>query len=183
MLSFFTSALVSFLQSIAGEAEIKSFVFWGFGSFSKVGLSSMFLFSIPLVTVVVLCIPLIKPLNALLPGESHARSLGINIKMLRIRIVMFTGILVGVVTAFCGPIAFLGLASPHMARFLFKTANHLIILPGSILIGSILALSCDVIARLPGTDYALPLNTVCALMGAPVVIYLIFRGQNRRIIL
>jgi iron complex transport system permease protein len=183
MLSFFTSAMVSFLQSVAGESEIKAFVFWGFGSFANVGSAKLLLFTLPIVTVVLLSVTLIKPLNALLPGELHAKTMGVNIRLLRTQIVLFTGILVGVVTAFCGPIAFLGLASPHLARFLFKTADHRVILPGSLLIGSILALCCDVIARLPGTEYALPLNTVCAFMGAPVVVYLIFRGSKRQIIL
>ena len=183
MLSFFTSAIVSLLQSFASANAIKTFVFWGFGSFSGLGLSDLPLFIAPLVLIIILSPLFIKPLNALLLGEMHAGSMGINTKSLRIKIMLATGILVGVVTAFCGPIAFLGLASPHIARFVFKSVDHRIILPSTILLGGLLALICDIISRLPGSDYAIPLNTVCAFMGAPVVIYLIVAGRKKKFLL
>lgn len=183
MLSFFTSALVSLLQSFASDAAIKSYVFWGFGRFTGLSLSEIPFFIIPVFFIFLVSPFFIKPLNALLPGEMHASSMGINIKSLRIQIMLVTGILVGVITAFCGPIAFLGLAAPHIARFIFKSVDHRIILPATLFTGSLLALICDIIARLPGSDYAIPLNTVCAFMGAPVVIYLILAGRKRKFLL
>jgi len=182
MLSFFTSAIVSFLSSIASTSGLKAFVFWGFGSFADLGSSQLAYFSIPLF-ISLLAVPFfMKGLNALLLGEPHAKSLGVNPLNLRRNLIVVTGVLTGTVTAFCGPIAFIGLAAPHVARLVFRTANHRTLIPASLILGSIIALLCDVIARLPGLDYALPLNTVCALMGAPVVIYLIFKGRNKKMI-
>ena len=183
MLSFFTSAIVSFLSSIASTSGLKAFVFWGFGSFADLGSTQLSYFSIPVVLCLITVPFFMKGLNALLLGESHAKSLGVNPVKLRRNLILITGILTGTVTAFCGPIAFIGLAAPHVARFIFKTANHRTLIPASLILGSLIALLCDVIARLPGTDYALPLNTVCALMGAPVVIYLIFKGRSKKMIL
>lgn len=183
MLSFFTSAIVSLLQSFASADAIKAYIFWGFGSFSGVSLSDIPVFIFPILLVLTISPFFIKPLNALLLGEMHAGSMGINMKSLRIKIMAATGILAGVVTAFCGPVAFLGLASPHIARFVFKSVDHRIILPATILFGGIMALLCDIISRLPGSDYAIPLNTVCAFMGAPVVIYLIVAGRNKKFLL
>ena len=182
MLSFFTSAAVSLLQASADDSSLKAFVFWGFGSFSNISLSQLPVLIIPLVLIFVWSPFLAKPLNNLLPGELHAKSMGVDIKKLRLFLVLATGILVGVVTAFCGPIAFIGLTAPHLARMLYETPNHRTIVPVSLAVGGGLALICDLISRLPGTEYALPLNTVCAFMGAPVVIYLIFKGRKSRII-
>jgi len=183
MLSFFTSAIVSFLSSIASTSGLKAFVFWGFGSFADIGSNELSYFTIPVLICLLTAPFFMKGLNALLLGEPHAKSLGVNPLSLRRNLILVTGILTGTVTAFCGPIAFIGLAAPHIARFVFRTANHRTLIPASLILGSIIALLCDVIARLPGTDYALPLNTVCALMGAPVVIYLIFKGRNKKMIL
>lgn len=183
MLSFFTSAIVSLLQSFAPASSIKSFVFWGFGSFANLTPGQSPLFLIPVGIILTLSLFFVKPLNALLLGEMHAASMGIRVKSLRIQIMLATGILTGVITAFCGPVAFIGLASPHVARFIFRSVNHRIVLPSSILLGAVLALACDVIARLPGSDQALPLNTVCAFMGAPVVIYLIVSGRKKKFLL
>ncbi len=183
MLSFFASALVSLLQSFASESAIKAFVFWGFGSFSSVSSHDIWFFSLPLIAVIMSAPFFIKSLDSLLLGELHAASMGISVKATRLKIMLATGILTGVVTAFCGPVAFIGLAAPHIARFVFKTVNHRVILPASVLLGGILALLCDGIARLPGSDLAIPLNTVCAFMGAPVVIYLIVTGRKRRFLL
>ncbi len=183
MLSFFASAIVGFLQSMADEASLKAYIFWGFGTFANIKRSDLVVFAIPVLLVLALSPVLIKPLNALLPGELHARTLGVHIGRTRLRIMIATGILTGVVTAFCGPVAFIGLAAPHMARFTFKTMHHTIILPAAMLWGAMLALGCDVIARLPGLQASLPLNTVCALMGAPVVVYLIVAGNKRKMLL
>jgi iron complex transport system permease protein len=181
MLSFFTSAAVSILQAHADDSALKAFVFWGFGSFSQISFERLPLLVIPVLAVILISPVFIKPLNNLLPGELHAKSMGVRVGRLRLSLVLLTGIMVGTVTAFCGPIAFIGLAGPHIARFAFSTPNHRTILPASLVLGSVLALACDLISRLPGTDYALPLNTVCAFMGAPVVVYLIFKGRKKRI--
>jgi iron complex transport system permease protein len=183
MLSFFASSIVGFLQSIASETALKSYVFWGFGSFANVSLARLPVFIIPILAVMGLSPFLIKPLNALMLGELHAQSMGMGIRKLRLFTMGSTGILTGVVTAFCGPIAFIGLAAPHIARLVFGTVDHRIVLPASLLMGGALGLVCDTISRLPGLPQSLPLNTVCAFMGAPVVIYLIFAGRKKKIVL
>ncbi len=181
MLGFFASALVSLLQSIADEAALQAYVFWGFGTFGNVSRNALPYFAGPLVVVMLVSPLWIKSLNSLLPGEAHAQTMGVNTGQLRIALMVATGILVGTVTAFCGPIAFIGLAAPHLARFVFRTVNHRIILPFSLVMGGVLGLGCDLIARLPGLDAAIPLNTVTAFMGAPVVIYLILSSRKRTI--
>ncbi len=183
MLAFFSSAMISLLQSFASETAIKAFVFWGFGSFADLSLSRLGIFAIPLIICFILVPFLSKPLNAVLLGETHARSMGVSIKKFRWSVIVLTGVLTGVVTAFCGPVAFIGLASPHIARFIFKTVDHRKLIPAALLIGGLIGLVCDIIARLPGSHHALPLNTVCAFMGAPVVLYLIIQGRKRNILL
>ena len=108
--------------------------------------------------------------------------MGFDLRLIQTSLVISTGIMVGVITAFCGPVAFIGLTAPHLARMLFSTANIRIVLPGSLLIGSFLALLCDIIARWPFSEIALPLNTVCAFMGAPVIVYLILKGRKTKIL-
>ncbi len=183
MLSFFTSSIVSLLQSFASESQIKAFVFWGFGSFAGLGTDQLFYLILPIGLALLASPFLIKGLNALLLGEMHATSMGVNVKRLKLTAILLSGISAGTVTAFCGPIAFLGLATPHVVRLFFKSNDHRIILPGSVFMGAALALLCDLIARLPGSDLALPLNSVCAFMGAPVVIYLILKGRKRRMLI
>lgn len=180
MLSFFTSALVGLLQSMASEQALKAFVFWGFGSFASVSLPQMGTFGLPLILGILGALTLIKPLNALLLGEMHARAMGIHVNRLRIYIMLITGVLTGVVTAFCGPIAFIGLAAPHFARMATATMNHVWVMPATILCGACLGLTCDLISRWPFSDMSLPLNTVCAFMGAPVVVYLIFAARRKK---
>lgn len=119
-----------------------------------------------------------KPLNALLMGENYAQSMGLRIQYVRLFLVISTSILAGVVTAFCGPIAFLGLAVPHISRIIFKTSNHFILVPATLLLGACLLLICDLIAQMPGIDLILPINAVTSLFGAPVVIWLILRRKN-----
>ncbi len=180
MLGFFTSAAVGVLQTMADDASLKAFVFWGMGSFTGISLPQMWLYASPLALAMVFSLLLIKPLNALLLGEMHARSMGIHVGRLRIGIMLITGVLTGVVTAFCGPIAFVGLTAPHIARMLSGKVGHEVVLPLSVLAGAVLALLCDLIARRPFADTSLPLNTVCALMGAPVVVYLIFAARRKK---
>ncbi|HKK38614.1 MAG TPA: iron ABC transporter permease, partial [Cryomorphaceae bacterium] len=182
MLGFFTSAVVSLLQAYADDASLKTFVFWGFGSFSNIAFTQLPILLIPLAFIFLISPFFIKPLNHLLPGELHAKTMGVNVKSLQLSLVVATGIMVGVITAFCGPIAFIGLAAPHLARMLFSTPNHRTVLPATLILGGGLAVLCDLIARLPFSEYALPLNTVAAFMGAPVVVYLVFKGRKSRIL-
>ena len=121
---------------------------------------------------------LIKPLNALLLGENYAQSLGVNIKATRLKIIIITGILAGLSTAFCGPIAFIGIAIPHICRMLFKTANHRVLITANLLTGAIALLFCDVICQMPGTGFVLPINVITSLIGAPVVIWLILKQKQ-----
>ncbi len=178
MFGAFTSAIVSVLQYFSSAEEIQNFLFWTFGSTGNLSWLEMRVF-IPVVMVGILIGYLqAKPLNALLLGENYAQSMGLEIKKVRIGLVISTSLLAGVVTAFCGPIAFLGLAVPHMSRILFKSANHFILVPATLLLGGILLLVCDIIAQLPGIDLILPINAVTSLFGAPVVIWLIVKRKN-----
>jgi iron complex transport system permease protein len=154
-------------------------VIWTFGSLAGVSWVQLQIL-VPLVIIGVLVSFLLqKSLNALLLGEDYARGLGINIQRLRITLIIATTLLAGSVTAFSGPIAFLGLAVPHIARAILKTSNHTILIPASLLIGASLLLACDSIAQLPGSQTTLPLNAVTALFGAPIVIWVIIKSKNR----
>ena len=181
MLGFFASAIVSLLQAYADESSLKTFVFWGFGSFSNLAFDQIWMYTLPLALSIIIAPVFIKPLNHLLLGVLHAQSMGVHVKRLQLILVVITGLMVGIITAFCGPIAFVGLAVPHLARLLFSTPDHRTIVPASLLIGASVALFCDLVARMPFSELALPLNTVLAFMGAPVVIYLIFKGRKSQI--
>ncbi len=183
MMGYITSALVSVLSFYSQKEEIQTFVIWGFGSFSDVSWSQMQLFAPVVLLGLGLTIFLIKPMNALLLGEQYATSMGLNVKRTRILIIACTGLLAGTVTAFCGPIAFLGLAVPHLTRSWLNTSNHRMLLPGVILTGMALAISCDLISRLPGVDAVLPINAVTAMIGAPVVIWIIIRQRNLKAVM
>ena len=181
MLSFFTSALIGVLQSQATDQDLKAFVIWGFGSFGGLRLSQLPFFILPISFIVLASPFLSKQLNAYLLGAEHAQSLGIAVSRLRLISILMAGMLTAIVTAFCGPIAFIGLAGPHIARIVFRTSDHRLILPASLLVGGVLGLYCDVIARMPGSDSALPLNTVCSFIGAPIVIFLLIRQRKKSI--
>jgi len=181
MLSFFTSAVVSLLQAYADESALKTFVFWGFGSFSNLAFNQLVFFATPLVIIMLVSPLFVKALNHLLMGSLHAKAMGVPVKRLQLILVVLTGIMVGIITAFCGPIAFIGLSVPHLARLFFSTPDHRVVLPASLIIGASVALFCDLIARMPFSELALPLNTVCAFLGGPVVIYLIFKGRKNQI--
>lgn len=173
-----SSAMVSILQFFSQAENIQAYVVWSFGSLGSISWTELTVF-IPLLLIgLVGCLLLSKPLNALLIGENYAISIGLNIKMTRFLIILNTSVLAGTVTAFCGPIAFFGIAMPHLTRMLFNTSNHLLLTPLIILLGSILMLVFDTIAQLPGTEATLPINAVTSLFGAPFVIYLILRKRN-----
>lgn len=175
MFGSIAGALVSLLQNFANPDALKLFIVWTLGSLSSVGWSDMQLM-VPILLLGTLFVLLaLKPLNGLLLGEDYARGLGINVGRTRLFIVLATGLLAGGVTAFCGPIAFIGVAVPHIARGLFATSNHRVTIPACVLIGACLLLICDVLCSL--FTYPLPISTVSALFGAPVIIWIILKNK------
>ena len=178
MIGYLTSSLISILNTYASADNIRAFVMWGMGSFSGVSLVQLPFLCIFLTVGLIVSILLIKPLNTLLLGEKYASNLGINIKRIRILILLTTGLLIAVVTAFCGPISFIGLAVPHIARMLLKTSNQQLLLPATILSGSVVALICNLLTILPFGKGLLPLNAVTSLFGAPVIIYILLNRKN-----
>ncbi len=178
MIGYLCSALISVLQVASPAAALKGFVIWGMGSFAGVTLDRLPLLVIPVVIGLIGALLSIKPLNALLLGDDHAATVGVQVDRTRRRIMWITGILAGTITAFCGPIAFLGLATPHVARGLFRTSDHIRLMPATILCGGALALFCDLIVRLPIVGSAIPLNAITSLLGAPVVAWVLLSGKR-----
>ncbi|WP_298312620.1 iron ABC transporter permease [uncultured Aquimarina sp.] len=178
MFGSITAAIVSVLSYFAPAEQLQRYVFWGFGSLGNLSWIDLLIFSVIAIIGMILAIFAIKPLNTLLLGENYARSLGLNIKKSRFLIILATGLLAGSITAFAGPIAFIGLAVPHLTRQLFHTSDHKTLIPAVILFGSIIMLVCDTISQLPGTEYTLPINAITSLIGAPVVIWLLVRKRK-----
>lgn len=172
------SAFVSILQYFSQAENIQAYVIWSFGSLGSLSWSELYVMMPIVLGSLVLSILLSKPLNLLLLGEEYAESMGLNLKRTRTLIIINTSLLAGTVTAFCGPIAFIGLAIPHVARMLFNTGNHLLLTPLVILLGGTSLLVFDIIAQLPFSDATLPINAVTSLFGAPFVIWLIVRRAN-----
>ena len=175
MFGSIAGALVSLLQNFANPDALKLFIVWTLGSLSSVGWGDMQMLAPILLLGTLFVLLTVKPLNGLLLGEDYARGLGIHVSRTRLYIVLATGLLAGGVTAFCGPIAFIGVAVPHIARGLFNTSNHRITLPASALIGACLLLVCDVLCSL--FIYPLPISTVSALFGAPIIIWIILKNK------
>lgn len=173
MFSSGVSAVVQVLQYLSNEEALKSFVIWTMGSLGDVSMSQLWLMIPAVVIGVILSVAVIKPLNLLLLGENYARSMGLNIKRSRMIIFVSTTLLAGTVTAFCGPIGFVGLAIPHVARALFKDADHRVLMPGAALCGAVILLSCDLISKL----LTLPINTITSLLGIPIVIWVVVRNK------
>lgn len=178
MIGYLCSALISVLQVASPAAALKGFVLWGMGSFAGVGMERLPWLAVPSVLGIAAALLLVKPLNALLLGEDQAATLGVPVVRTRRHIMWVTGIMAGTITAFCGPIAFLGLATPHVARGLFRSSDHTVLMPATILCGAVLALACDLLARLPGSEASLPLNAVTSLLGAPVVAWVLLSGKR-----
>lgn len=181
MLSSAISALVGILQYMGTDESLKAFVVWTMGSVSTVTIEQLRVL-VPVVVVgLVLAIAVVKPLNMLLLGESYARTMGLNVTRSRALIFLSTTLLAGTVTAFCGPIGFIGLAMPHLARITFRTADHKVLMPAAILWGGVSMLvctiACDIVAR---SGVMLPVNTITSLLGIPVIIYVVLRNSNRR---
>lgn len=181
MIGYAVSAVVGILQFFSRAEELHAFVLWGLGSFSKTDISqSVFLLAVGIIGISTTFF-LIKPLNAILLGDKYARSVGVNTKVLQSLVILIAGFLIAVTTAFTGPIAFIGLAVPHLARHFFQTSNHKVLLPAIILMGGSLTLFCNLIAKLPGYDTSLPINAVTSFIGAPIVIWVIVkRGKIKK---
>lgn len=172
------SAIVQILQYLSPDSALKSFVVWTMGSLSGVSLQQLGLMSGIVVAGLALSIYLIKPLNLLLLGENYARTMGLNIRWIRFLLFASTTLLAGTVTAFCGPIGFIGIAVPHVARMLTGNADHRVLMPASMLMGSVTMLLCDIIAQLPGHEMVLPVNTITALLGIPIIVLVIVRNRK-----
>lgn len=178
MFASITAAIVSVLSYFASAQQLQQYIFWGFGSLGNLSWEELLvLFSICSLGIL-LSIASIKSLNTLLLGENYAKSLGLNIKQSRMLIIVATSLLAGSITAFAGPIAFIGLAIPHITRQVFNTSNHKILIPAVILFGAIVLLICDSIAQLPTSDYTLPINAITSIIGAPIVIWLLVRKRK-----
>lgn len=178
MIGYLASSVISMLNFYASADKVHSFVMWGMGNFSGVSMQKLPYFAIFSIVGLVGVVLLIKPLNALLLGENYAANLGVRIKPMRIAILLITGILTASATAFCGPVSFIGLAVPHIARFILGTSNHRQLVPVTILSGSAVALLCNMLTVFPGNSYVLPLNAVTPFIGAPVIIYVILSKKN-----
>ena len=174
MLGIFSGAIIQILSFFSQAEALQKYVFWSMGNPGNIGKNELIFFGISVLILTLLSFFLIKSLNALLLGENYALSLGFSMKKNQLHIILISGILTGLVTAFVGPVAFVGLMVPHIARKIFKTQLHEILIPAVILIGAALLLLCDLIAQLPGDPRVLPLNGVTALLGAPLVIYLVY---------
>lgn len=181
MIGYIANAIIGVLKFFSAEEDIRAYVIWGLGSFSRVSGGQTTVFIVLMMILLPTALFLIKTLNLLLLGDSYARNLGLNIKRARLLVIGCSGVLVAVVTAYCGPIVFLGLAVPHICRGLFHTSNHAVVLPASLLGGASLALLCNLIARLPGFEGALPVNSVTALVGAPVVMWVLFYKRKNEV--
>ncbi len=178
MFGFVTSAVVSLLLFFSIPEQIQAYISWTFGSFDGVYWQQIVIFAPAVLLALLAAYLLAKPLNALLLGETYARSMGLNVRRVRLLIIFVTAVLAGLITAFCGPIGFIGIAVPHLCRGVFNTADHRILIPAAMLIGGIMALVAGLIAQVPGSQTILPLNPVTAVIGAPVVIWVILRGRQ-----
>ena len=178
MIGYITSSAISLLNFFATAEGVHSYMIWGMGNFSGVSLEQLPYFALFTLAGLMLAILLIKPLNALLLGNRYAENLGVNIKRTRNLLLVSTGILTAVTTAFCGPISFIGLAVPHIARLMLGTSNHNSLLPVTLLTGSAVALLCSLICILPGESGIIPLNAVTPVLGAPVILYVIVNQRR-----
>lgn len=178
MFGYIASSLVSVLMQFSVEHQMQNYVAWTFGSFAGVTWRQLAVFAPTVLAGVALAWLLSKPLDAFLLGDGYARSMGIHVQRVRSSIIIGSALLAGAVTAFCGPIGFLGIAVPHLCRMLLKTGDHRALIPGTAMLGAVLALCADIIAQAPGTQISLPLNAVTALIGAPVVVGVLLRRRH-----
>ena len=178
MIGYVANAVIGVLKFFSVEEDIRAYVIWGLGSFARVSGNQVMVFVCIMLVLLPLSFLLIKTLNLLLLGDAYARNLGLNIKKARLQVIACSGVLVAIVTAYCGPITFLGLAVPHLCRGIFRTSDHRVLMPASLLAGAALALLCNLVARMPGFEGALPVNSVTSLVGAPVVVSVLFKKRR-----
>jgi iron complex transport system permease protein len=178
MFGSLSAAFISVLSYFSEASKIQQYIFWGFGSLGNLSWEELTVFAIIFTVGIIGVLRVIKPLNGLLLGENYAKSLGINIKLSRNIILIITSLLTGVITAFAGPIAFIGLAVPHITKLVFKTSNHKVLIPAVAIVGAIILLICDLIAQLPTSEFTLPINAITSLFGAPIVIWLLIRKKK-----
>ncbi len=178
MFGSLTGAVISVLSYFSNAEQLQQFIFWSFGSLGNLSWEELGLFLGIYLFAILLVVAIIKPLNSLLLGENYAQSLGINLKRTRNFTLIATGLLTGVITAFSGPIAFVGLAVPHLTKLVFTTSNHKILLPAVAIIGAMTMLLSDTIAQLPNSEYTLPINAITSIFGAPIVIWLLVRKRK-----
>lgn len=181
MIGYIANAIIGVLKFFSNDEDVRSYVIWGLGSFSKVSGDQVYTFTTLMIILIPLSFLLIKPLNLLLLGENYARNLGLNYTRSRNIIIFCSCVLTAIVTAYSGPIVFLGMAVPHLCRTLFHTSNHIILVPAVTIVGASLSLLCNLIARMPGFEGALPINSVTALIGAPIVISVLFDRRRAEI--
>ena len=177
MVSYLAGSLTDIMKFFSMKEDIHAFVIWGMGSFSAVGNTKLAFFSISIIIGLFASLFMSKNLNIMLLGDLYAENLGLNVKRNNLFVILVSGYLTAIVTAYCGPIAFLGLAIPHLTRFIFKTSDHRILVPAVMLIGMIVSLLCNLVARMPGFESNLPINAVTAFIGAPIVIWVILRKR------
>ena len=178
MIGNISISIVSIWQYFSEPEQIQDYLMWTFGSLGGVTSGQLSIFSGVVLIGILLVFLSSKSLNTLLLGENYARSLGLNIKLTRFFLILTTSLLAGAVTGFCGPIAFVGIAVPHIARSVLGTSDHRVLIPASLIIGAMLMLFCDIIAQLPGSQYSLPINAITALLGSPIVVWVILKNRN-----
>ncbi|CCZ49088.1 putative uncharacterized protein [Bacteroides sp. CAG:661] len=181
MIGYVANAIIGVLKFFSVEEDIRAYVIWGLGSFARVSGDQMLLFAGIMAVLLPLSFLLIKTMNLLLLGNGYARNLGLNIRRARLLVILCAGVLVAIVTAYCGPIMFIGLAVPHLCRAIFRSSDHRVLMPATLLVGAALALVCNLIARMPGLEGALPVNSVTALIGAPVVASVLFKRRKNEL--
>lgn len=181
MIGYIATAIIGVFKFFSNDEDVRAYVIWGLGSFAKVSGNQVYTFVIIMLILIPISFLLIKTLNLMLLGEGYARSLGLNIRRARLYTIACSCIMTAIITAYCGPIVFLGLAVPHLCRTIFVSSDHRVLMPAVTLVGASLALFCNLIARMPGFEGALPINSVTALIGAPIVISVLFGKRKSEI--
>lgn len=179
VISYVTGSIIQLLSYLGTEEGVHHYVLWGMGNFGSVSTDRLPVFCALVLSGLAGAVLLVKPLNAMLLGERYAQNLGVNVRRVRQALLLVTGLLTATTTAFCGPVSFLGLAVPHIARMLLRTSTHRILLPASMLVGAALTLGCNLLCTLPGSGTLIPINVITPLVGTPVIMYVIL-GHNRK---
>lgn len=180
MFGFITGAVVNILQYFSDPELIQNFLVWTFGSLSGVTWSQLYMMGPIIVLMLLLSLIYSKQMNALLLGENYATGVGVNVSRTRVKLILITSVMAGTITAFTGPIAFIGVAVPHLARLLFRTSNHKVLIPATMMCGTMIMLICDIVSQLPGLQTTLPLNSITALFGAPVILAIIIKNKKMK---